>query len=202
MQRDCLEKIAEWNNSRKRKPLVLMGARQVGKTWLMEEFAKQSYPGKHVVVNFMRQRSLSDSIQESDIDPQKLIRLIQTATGQRVIPGETLLILDELQECPRALTSLKFFNEDMPELAVMAAGSLLGLAWGKSKGDKPQAGDSEAVYSFPVGKVNRLNVYPMNPYSTQGVSAKSASGALHGPECIQAVRPRCGASWRNERSRS
>ena len=93
MQRDCLEKIAEWNNSRKRKPLVLMGARQVGKTWLMEEFAKQSYPGKHVVVNFMRQRSLSDSIQESDIDPQKLIRLIQTATGQRVISGETLLIL-------------------------------------------------------------------------------------------------------------
>ena len=161
MQRDCLEKIAEWNNSRKRKPLVLMGARQVGKTWLMEEFAKQSYPGKHVVVNFMRQRSLSDSIQESDIDPQKLIRLIQTATGQRVIPGETLLILDELQECPRALTSLKFFNEDMPELAVMAAGSLLGLAWGKSNGDKPQAGDSDAVYSFPVGKVNRLNVYPM-----------------------------------------
>ena len=96
----------------------------------------------------------------------------------------------------------KFFNEDMPELAVMAAGSLQGLAWGKSNGDKPQAGDSEAVYSFPVGKVNRLNVYPMNPYSTQGVSAKSASGALHGPECIQAVRPRCGASWRNERSRS
>ena len=161
MQRDCLEKIAEWNNSRKRKPLVLMGARQVGKTWLMEEFAKQSYPGKHVVVNFMRQRSLSDSIQESDIDPQKLIRLIQAATGRRVIPGETLLILDELQECPRALTSLKFFNEDMPELAVMAAGSLLGLAWGKSNGDKPQAGDSDAVYSFPVGKVNRLNVYPM-----------------------------------------
>ena len=98
-------------------------------------------------------------------DPQKLIRLIQAATGQRVIPGETLLILDELQECPSALTSLKFFNEDMPELAVMAAGALLGLAWGKSNGDKPQAGDSDAVYSFPVGKVNRLNVYPMTPYN-------------------------------------
>ena len=128
MQRDCIERIAKWNKSRKRKPLVLMGARQVGKTWLMEEFAKQNYPGKYVVVNFMRQRLLADNIRESDIDPQRLIRLIQVATGQRVIPGETLLILDELQECPSALTSLKFFNEDMPELAVMAAGSLLGLA--------------------------------------------------------------------------
>ena len=161
MHRDCLEKIVEWNNSRKRKPLVLMGARQVGKTWLMEEFAKQNYPGKHVVVNFMRQRLLSDSIQESDIDPGKLIRLIQAETGQRVIPGETLLILDELQECPSALTSLKFFNEDMPELAVIAAGSLLGLSWGKGKDGKPKTGGSDTAYSFPVGKVNRLDVYPM-----------------------------------------
>ena len=161
MQRNCIERIAKWNKSRKRKPLVLMGARQVGKTWLMEEFAKQNYPGKYVVVNFMRQRLLADNIRESDIDPKRLIRLIQAATGQRVIPGETLLILDELQECPSALTSLKFFNEDMPELAVMAAGSLLGLAWGKGKDGKSQAGDSNDVCSFPVGKVNRLNVYPM-----------------------------------------
>ena len=161
MQRACLEKLREWKNGRKRKPIVLMGARQVGKTWLMEEFARQEFPDRHVIVNFMRKRTLCRHLKESDIDPAGLIRLLQTATGRRIIPGETLLVLDEIQECPSALTALKFFNEDMPELAVMAAGSLLGLSYGKSANRDDESNANADKGSFPVGKIDRLNVYPM-----------------------------------------
>lgn len=157
MQRECFEKLIKWNNSRKRKPLVIMGARQVGKTWLMEEFAKRVYGEDYVLVNFMRRKTLCEQLKATDIDPAGLVRLLQTATGKRIIPGKTLLILDEIQECPSALTGLKFFYEDMPELAVMAAGSLLGLSFGKSEA-KIGEGDRG---SFPVGKVDRLNIYPM-----------------------------------------
>lgn len=160
MERECIQKLIEWKNSRKRKPLVLMGARQVGKTWLMEEFAKREFGEDYVIVNFMRRQSLCQQLKLMDLDPKALVRLLQTATGRRIVPGKTLLILDEIQECPKALTSLKFFYEDMPELAVMAAGSLLGLSYGKGeKGDLAEDGDRG---SFPVGKVDRLNVYPMS----------------------------------------
>ena len=130
MQRDCLDQIVKWNGRRNRKPLVLMGARQVGKTWLMEEFARREFPKDHVVVNFMRKRSLCEQLKNGDIDPASLVGLLQTATGKLIVPGKTLLVLDEIQECPSALTALKFFQEDMPQLAVMAAGSLLGLSFG------------------------------------------------------------------------
>lgn len=157
MYRDSLDELYKWLNGRKRKPLILMGARQVGKTWLMQEFAKREFPDDFVLVNFMRKRSLCQQLKHVDIDPAGLVRLLQTATGKRIVPGRTLLLLDEIQECPSALTSLKFFYEDMPELAVMAAGSLLGLSYGNGDGDcrEDEAG------SFPVGKVDRLNVYPM-----------------------------------------
>ena len=155
MLRDCLENIIEWKNSKRRKPLVLFGARQVGKTWLMEEFAKHEFADNYVIVNFMRRRTLCQQLRHMDIDPKGLVQVLQTASGKRIIPGKTLLILDEIQECPEALTSLKFFLEDMPELAVMAAGSLLGLSYGDRDGREKDRG------SFPVGKVDRLNVYPM-----------------------------------------
>ena len=161
MQRDCYHKLVEWNNEEDRKPLVVMGARQVGKTWLMNEFAQREYPGNHVVVNFMRKKSLCKQLKDDDIDPANLIRLLQTATGKIIEPGRTLLILDEIQQCPSALTALKFFNEDMPELAVMAAGSLLGLSYGKSYDDSDDESESDDDESFPVGKVDRLNLYPM-----------------------------------------
>ena len=156
MFRDCYEKLIEWKNSRKRKPLILFGARQVGKTWLMEEFAKQEFADDYVVVNFMRKRTLCQQLKNTDIDPKGLVQVLQTASGKRIVPGKTLLILDEIQECPEALTSLKFFFEDMPKLAVMAAGSLLGLSYGDRNGRENAKG------SFPVGKVDRLNVYPMS----------------------------------------
>ena len=162
MQRDCLKDILDWKDGRKRKPLVLMGARQVGKTWLMEEFARRAYPKDNVVVNFMRKRSLCEQLKHGDIDPVSLVRLLQTATGKLIIPGKTLLILDEIQECPSALTALKFFQEDMPELAVIAAGSLLGLSFGSdAEKDAPDHGSEQTRESFPVGKIDRLDVYPM-----------------------------------------
>jgi len=159
MQRECLKYLSKWKNNARRKPLILMGARQVGKTWLMEEFARKEFPDDFVIVNFMRRQALSQQLQHSDIDPASLLKLLQTATGKRIIPGKTLLILDEIQECPSALTSLKFFYEDLPELAVMAAGSLLGLSYGKNK--SAAKSDDEDKGSFPVGKVDRLNVYPL-----------------------------------------
>lgn len=164
MKRECFGSLLKWHESRKRKPLVLMGARQVGKTWLMETFAKERFGDDYVLVNFMRQKVLCRQLENVDIDPAGLVRLLQTATGKRITPGKTLLILDEIQECPNALTSLKFFCEDMPELSVMAAGSLLGLAYG----------DGREKESFPVGKVDRLNVYPMTFSEFLAANGKAA----------------------------
>lgn len=161
MIRFSLEKIEEWNARDKRKPLVLMGARQVGKSWLMDEFARLHYPRDVVKVNFMRSAALRTTIGTSDLDPKALIRLVQAETGKRIVPGQTLLVLDEIQECPAALTSLKFFNEDLPELAVMAAGSLLGLSVGKADA-KNETEAEEKRFSFPVGKVERLDIRPMS----------------------------------------
>lgn len=174
MHRDCLEQIVQWKDKRNRKPLVLMGARQVGKTWLMEEFARREFPKDHVLVNFMRKRSLCEQLKNGDIDPASLVRLLQTATGKLIIPGKTLLILDEIQECPSALTALKFFQEDMPQLAVMAAGSLLGLSFGANKDEDGQTKPEERRESFPVGKIDRLNVYPLTLSEFMRANGKEA----------------------------
>ena len=157
MQRRVLGDIESWNAKNKRKPLVLMGARQVGKSWLMEEFAKRAYPGDTVTVNFMEDDPIRESFERANLDPVILIGLLQARSGKRIIPGKTLLVLDEIQESPRALTSLKFFNEKMPELAVMAAGSLLGLSLRRERGKR----SPERRGSFPVGKVEFLDVRPM-----------------------------------------
>lgn len=158
MQRNIISRIIGWNSSADRKPLILMGARQVGKTWLMNEFSRTAYPENTVYVNLMKMRKLRNSIESGDISPEAMLEQIKIALDVEITPGRTLLILDEIQESSNALTSLKFFNEDMPELAIVAAGSLLGLAVGRSKG----GGDgNETRGSFPVGKVNFLEVPPM-----------------------------------------
>lgn len=165
MQRNLITRIFDWNCSVRRKPLILMGARQVGKTWLMNEFAREAYPGNTVYVNLLKMKALRNSLESGDIDPQTMIEKIEVALEAEVEPGRTLLILDEIQESANALTSLKFFNEDMPELAVMAAGSLLGLAVGRSDGDRKEGGEdnpNEKRGSFPVGKVNFLDVHPLS----------------------------------------
>ena len=161
MQRDVFQKIIDWNSSSKRKPLILMGARQVGKTWLMDVFASEFYPDSHVKVDLQRDDLLRTRIDESNIDPKTMIDLIQAATGKQIVPGKTLLIIDEIQESHKALNALKYFNQEMPELAIIVAGSLLGLAVGKSD-DARQRKKHKAQGSFPVGKVSFLDVHPMS----------------------------------------
>ena len=161
MQRDIFQKIIDWNSSSKRKPLILMGARQVGKTWLMNEFASEFYPDSHVKVDLQRDDLLRARIDESNIDPKTMIDLIQAATGKQIVPGKTLLIIDEIQESHKALNALKYFNQEMPELTIIVAGSLLGLAVGKSE-DARKRKTLKAQGSFPVGKVSFLDVHPMS----------------------------------------
>lgn len=148
-----------------------MGARQVGKTWLMDAFAKEVYPHDTVYVNLMKMKKLRKSLDESDLSPEDVIERIGIALDADITPGKTLLVIDEIQESSTALTSLKFFNEDMPELAVIAAGSLLGLAVGRSKDEEDRNATGTAIEemnpneqrgSFPVGKVNFLDVLPMS----------------------------------------
>lgn len=163
MQRDVLERILDWNKSPRRKPLVLMGARQVGKTWLMNAFAQEAYPGNTVYVNLMKMKALRNSLETSDLSPSALLERIRVALDADITPGKTLLVLDEIQESSALLTGLKFFSEDLPELAVIAAGSLLGLAVGRAKDRVVTDGNpNEGRGSFPVGKVNFLDVFPMS----------------------------------------
>jgi len=159
MERSILKDIEDWNKLERRKPLILMGARQVGKTWLMNAFAEKNYPNDTICVNMMQNERLRLLFETINLDPKTIIDAISIETGKRIVPGKSLLVIDEIQESPRALTSLKFFNEDMPELAVMAAGSLLGLAVKRKKKEKDSASSSKA--SFPVGKVVFLDVPPM-----------------------------------------
>ena len=128
MIRKAYKKLLEWDKKKNKKPLILMGARQVGKTWLMEEFARNKYAGNTVAVNLMKNESLRSRFDTLDLDSDSVIDVIQLATGKRITPGKTLLLIDEIQEAPRALTALKYLQEEKPDLAVMVAGSLLGLA--------------------------------------------------------------------------
>ena len=159
MQRDCIAKIKEWNSSAsRRKPLIMMGARQVGKTWLLQAFAQECYPNDTVFVDLHDNAPLRDAIEDGGTDALGILELIATAAGRKIEPGRTLLVLDEIQESPRLLTSLKYFHEKKPELAVVAAGSLLGLALNR---EGKKRGVSAGKVSFPVGKVNFLPVLPM-----------------------------------------
>ena len=165
MQRNVLYKILEWNKRKTRKPLVLMGARQVGKTWLLNEFAATAYPKNAVYVNLMKMKTLRNQLENGDITPKAVLEKISIALDAEIVPGKTLLLLDEIQESSNALTSLKFFNEDMPELAIVAAGSLLGLAVGRSAESgsvSNRENPNEPRGSFPVGKVNMLEILPLS----------------------------------------
>lgn len=161
MERDAFKAMERWHGGTPRKPLMLMGARQVGKTWLMEAFAQRYYPGRWVRVDLQRNERLRDRIEESGPDPRAIVDWVQAATGRAVRAGETLLAIDEIQESPKALTALKYFSEAMPGLAVMAAGSLLGVAVGRPHG-RTAAGAPSGRGSFPVGKVAFLDIGPMS----------------------------------------
>ncbi|MES2199964.1 MAG: AAA family ATPase [Chlamydiota bacterium] len=146
MKRDIYKQLEEWKRSERRKPLVLNGARQVGKTHALKHFGKTFYKNM-AYLNFEKNEKLSQYF-ESTLDPKQLVRILSIYTEIEIEPHHTLLILDEIQECPKALNSLKYFYEEANEYHVIAAGSLLGVKTAREKG-------------FPVGKVNFLHLYPL-----------------------------------------
>jgi predicted AAA+ superfamily ATPase len=143
-KRDLLEKLVLWQKSTNRKPLVIEGARQVGKTWLMKEFGRTCFE-QFTYINF-EELNLQDVFAEKN--PHAIIQQLALISGNKIDPQRTLLIFDEIQECKPALNALKYFYEQIPELAIVAAGSLLGVSMA--------AGDS-----FPVGKVDHMTLYPL-----------------------------------------
>ncbi|MEG7529892.1 MAG: AAA family ATPase [Hungatella sp.] len=146
MERKAMQQLIAWKNSEDRKPLIIRGARQVGKTWLMQEFGKRHYKS-FVYFNFDEEEELS-SIFEGNKNPQRILELLGLLSGKKIIPEETLIILDEIQECSAALNALKYFKEKANEYHVVAAGSLLGTLLAQPK-------------SYPVGMVNLLELYPL-----------------------------------------
>ena len=147
MYRIAIEKLYKWKNSKRRKPLIIEGARQVGKTWLMKEFGKQAYADT-VYINFDSNSRMADLF-SSDLDTDRLILGLELYAGRKINPENTLLIFDEVQEVPRALASLKYFYENAPQYHIVCAGSLLGIALHQGT-------------SFPVGKVDFLKLYPLS----------------------------------------
>lgn len=154
MQRKISSRLMEWKESEDRKPLMIMGPRQVGKTYSAMKFARENY-GSYVLFNFQESRELH-RIFEGDLDPQRLIKEL-SAYSQESIGEDTLIVFDEIQECGRAVTSLKYFREDMPEQPIITTGSLLGLIAGNSGDD----GES-SKRSFPVGAVEQIQMHPMD----------------------------------------
>lgn len=146
MKRNAIYDLIKWKSSEDRKPMVLKGARQSGKTWLMKEFGKNAYKS-FTYFNFDEEEELK-SIFETNKNPQRIIELLSLIDGKKILPEETLIIFDEIQECPPALNTLKYFKEKANEYHVIAAGSLLGTLLAQPK-------------SYPVGMINLLNIYPL-----------------------------------------
>lgn len=148
MYRKVFEYLDNWKNSKYRKPLIIQGARQVGKTYAVLEFGKKNYDNV-AYFNFQTNQTLAATFDEN-ISPSYLIPILSHISSQSIFKEHTLIVFDEVQLCERALTSLKYFCEEAPEYHVIAAGSLLGVAVNRKK------------YAFPVGKVDRYTMYPMD----------------------------------------
>lgn len=146
MERHATQALIAWKSSRNRKPLILKGARQVGKTWLMKEFGKTYYDNT-AYFNFDETDDLR-AIFETSKDPHRIVELLSMIADEKILPEKTLIILDEIQECPEALNTLKYFKEKANDYHVIAAGSLLGTLLAQPK-------------SYPVGMVNLLHLYPL-----------------------------------------
>ena len=147
MKRSLYRNLLEWKSNQRRKPLLLQGARQVGKTWLINEFGKTEYKN-YIYLNFEQTPNLK-TLFSGELSPRKIVDNIGLFLGKKINSDNTLICFDEIQICPAALTSLKYFQELAPEFHIIAAGSLLGVSLGKTS-------------SFPVGKVNFLTLYPLS----------------------------------------
>ena len=145
MYRNKIEELKEWKDSKKRKPLILNGARQVGKTWLLKHFGEEYYDS--VAYINADDNSQIEELFALDFDVNRIINGLELYSGVKIEPGKTLIIIDEVQQCSRALHSLKYFQENAPEYHIAVAGSLLGITLSEG--------------SFPVGKVNTIDLYPM-----------------------------------------
>lgn len=148
MKRKIIDDLIKWKESKNRKPLIIHGARQVGKTYIIKQFGKENYENL-IYVNFETNKEFSSQISDS-IDVKYILNKLELFYGEKIIPGKTLIFFDEIQANERALTSLKYFCEDAPEYHIIAAGSLLGIAINREN------------YSFPVGKVQMINMYPIS----------------------------------------
>ena len=147
MKRDQLTQLINWKNKKRRKPLLLCGARQVGKTWLAKEFGRKSFK-QTAYINFDEDRSIH-SLFDDNLNPLRLVTALKAYTHIEISPDDTLIIFDEVQECPRALSSLKYFNEEAPEFKIIATGSQMGVA-------------IHPGTSFPVGQVDIMTLYPLS----------------------------------------
>ena len=163
MYRYIEEKLREWKCKTDRKPLLISGARQVGKTYSLKKFGIELFGNMHYL-NFEEDEKLKE-IFKQDLKPKRILEEISFAVDSSIDIRNDLVIFDEIQECPRAITSLKYFNENLPELAICCAGSLLGLQFSET--------------NFPVGKVEFLNMYPMsfNEFLT-GIEDKKSTDFL------------------------
>ena len=148
MEREIINDLIKWKESSNRKPLIIHGARQVGKTYIIKQFGKKYYDNL-IYVNFETNKEFSSQI-EDDINAKYLINKLELFYGEKIIPGKTLIFFDEIQANERALTALKYFCEDANEYHIIAAGSLLGIAINREN------------YSFPVGKVQMIDMYPLS----------------------------------------
>lgn len=147
MKRSIQTSLVAWVKKKNRKPLVLIGPRQVGKTWLMKQLGEDHFE-QVIYLNFEREKSMA-TIFEDDYDPQRIVSALEVFSGKKIEMGQTLIILDEIQEAVGGLTALKYFQEELPDLHLVAAGSLLGVG-------------SKTTTSFPVGKVELIHIHPMS----------------------------------------
>ncbi len=171
MKRALYKDLLSWKNHHTRKPLVLDGARQTGKTWLLQTFGKREFRSTHYI-NFEKDPT-AESIFEANLSPNNVVRLMEVYTGNRIDPLHDLIFLDEIQLCPRALNSLKYFAEEAPAYMICCAGSLIGLA-----------GSSE---SYPVGKVTTRSLFPLSFTEYLGAIEPMLHG--HFQEFVSSPRP-------------
>ena len=147
MYRTAMEQLYKWKEKKDKKPMIIRGARQVGKTWLMKEFGREAYSGS-VYISFDNNQRMQELFGK-DLNVERIVTGLELYSGEKIRPADTLIIFDEVQEVPKALTSLKYFNENAPQYQIICAGSMLGVALHQGT-------------SFPVGKIEFMDLYPLS----------------------------------------